>query len=592
VSESLPGAATPLTWSVIRDYARKGFEAAFSGLGLTFPKEYEFVGAVRGRVYLNLTEFLSVAGQVPFLSPETLLHLGGVTSPEGNGVNGLSGGRGYSSRHLRIVKESEDHVESDSVEIRRLSPTRFLLRLPLTALRALISNLATPRKAVATTRTYRQRRDALLSENLASLQKGPLLERLDEISRLLDERGGLLLEISSNFLASYALSREALRLLGATEHDIGAVFSGVGEMASAEPGLRLLEIARTASEHPELRQAVLEAATLDELRLRLAETPLGRAFLREIDLFLKRHGQRAAREAELSTPRWAEDPSFVIEMLKTHLAAPSIPEPGLILADRRRLREEATERLIASLPLPLREGMRGLLRHALATARLREELRTQVVEVLGLYRRVFLAIGSRLVEDQVLASAEDIFYLTLPEIRKYLANGLDPSLGLRAAIRKAQTRAFEEAPPPPDSFIVREGDTPPQSPEREVATGPLLVGTAASPGARTGRVRIVTDPMHASLQRGEVLVARQADAGWTPLFLVAGAVVLETGGPLSHACVIAREYGVPVVTTLPQATKRLKDGDLVVVDGDRGVVRVVERASSHAVAATDRHRTA
>ena len=98
----------------------------------------------------------------------------------------------------------------------------------------------------------------------------------------------------------------------------------------------------------------------------------------------------------------------------------------------------------------------------------------------------------------------------------------------------------------------------------------------SAPGARTGRVRVVADPMRAPLKHGEILVARQADAGWTPLFLVAGAVVLETGGPLSHACVIAREYGVPVVTCLPQATRRLHDGDLVVVDADRGVVRVVE----------------
>jgi pyruvate,water dikinase len=587
VGESLPGVASPLTWSIIRGYAKSGFLAAFGGLGLSVPPDYDFVGSVRGRVYLNLTEFLSVAGQIPFLSPGTLLHLGGVVASEereaggGRLAAGPADGRRAPRHGIRLLADAGDGSTVDDIEIPRLSPAGFLLRLPLTAVKLLWSNLRTPRRARLSMRAFRRRRDALLREDLDRVGKLGLLERLDGVTAMLDERGGLLLEVSSNFLASYAGLREGLRLLGGTEHDLGALFSGVGDVASAEPGLRLLDLAHRARQVPELAAAVQESSTTAELEVRLARSDVGRGFARDIDGFLERYGLRAAREAELSTPRWGEDPAFVLGVLQRHLDAPVLLETRDLLAERRRLREAATARLLGRVDPVSRRLLRQLLEHALGTARLREALRTEVIEVLGLYRRVFLAAGRRLVGDGVLAAADEIFYLTMTEVREYLADGVDPGLGLRAATRRAQTRAFEQSPAPPDSFVVREGDPTPEESPIDAADGPLLTGTAASPGARTGRVRVVADPMRAPLRHGEILVARQADAGWTPLFLVAGAVVLETGGPLSHACVIAREYGVPVVTCLSQATRRLHDGDLVVVDGDRGLVRVVEWGSAH-----------
>ncbi|HEY3354139.1 MAG TPA: PEP/pyruvate-binding domain-containing protein [Polyangia bacterium] len=582
VSESLPGVATPLTWSIIRGYARDGFLAAFRGLGLSIPREYAFVGAVRGRVYLNLTEFLSVAGQIPFLSPGTLLHLGGVSQPGGTGPKEAAPEgtkarkRRAAAAGFRLVTDAGDGSPARYVEITRLKSTGFLLRLPATALKLAWSNLTTPVRARRSMRGYRRTRDELLHEDLDRLPRPALGDRLQLVTRLLDERGHLLLEVSSNFLASYIACREAIRLRTGGDQDLGALVSGVGNVASAEPGLRLLDLAHRARRSPELSAAVRESATPDDLRARLAATDDGRSFVRAVEDFLARYGLRAAREAEISTPRWREDPGFVLDVLRRHLEAATLPETQALLRDRRRVREETTERVLGPVDAASRRVLALLLEHARGAARLREELRTEVIEVLGLYRRVFLAAGRRLVDDHVTARVDDVFYLTMEEVRSYLEGAIDPCLGLRAAARRAQSRAFEDAPAPPDSFLVREGEPAPDDTPPPEGEGPLLTGTAASPGCITGRVRIVEDPLHAPLRHGEILVARQADAGWTPLFLVAGAVVLETGGPLSHACVIAREYGVPVITCLSQATRRLHDGDLVVVDADRGVVRVVE----------------
>jgi pyruvate,water dikinase len=552
------------------------------------------VGSVRGRVFLNLTEFLSVTGQIPFLSPGTLLHLGGVSQPgSGTAATAPESKAARQARRrkaraagFRLVTDAGDGGTARYIEIARLSPAGFLLRLPATALKLAWSNFATPARACRSMRAFRRERDRLVREDLDGLPRRALAERLARVTALLDERGHLLLEISSNFLASYIACREAIRLRTGSDQDLGALLSGVGGVASAEPGLRLLDLAHRARRSPELAAAVRDSATPEELRGRLALSEDGRSLTQGIDEFLVRYGLRAAREAELSTPRWGEDPGFVLDMLKRHLEAQQLPETSQLLRERRRLRDEATDRVLGSVDTISRRILAFLLGHARAIGRLREELRTEVIEVLGLYRRVFLAAGRRLCESGITATVDDVFYLTIDEVQGCLEGeidarlGLSPiglfDLGLRAASRRAQSRAFEEATAPPDSFLVREGEPAPEEGPLPDGEGPLLTGTPASPGCVTGRVRIVDDPLRAPLRHGEILVARQADAGWTPLFLVAGAVVLETGGPLSHACVIAREYGVPVITCLAHATRRLHHGDLVVVDADRGVVRVVE----------------
>jgi pyruvate,water dikinase len=113
-----------------------------------------------------------------------------------------------------------------------------------------------------------------------------------------------------------------------------------------------------------------------------------------------------------------------------------------------------------------------------------------------------------------------------------------------------------------------------------VQSGDSLRGVAASPGSLEGTVRVLRDPAEgASLKPGEVLVVPVADVGWTPLFLMAAAVVTELGGALSHAALVAREYGVPAVVNVAGATRALATGDRVRVDGDRGVVQVLQRVA-------------
>ncbi|GAA4753861.1 hypothetical protein GCM10023328_41500 [Modestobacter marinus] len=196
----------------------------------------------------------------------------------------------------------------------------------------------------------------------------------------------------------------------------------------------------------------------------------------------------------------------------------------------------------------------------------REQVKAAVLALGGEVRRVHLELGSRLVRAGVLETATDVDLLSAAELPAALRGGPPPPAVLARRQRWLRQRAGDVPLP------VRFTGSPSTSPA-EPPSGDVLTGWAASPGRHTGRARVVREPVPDRLQPGEVLVAAATDAGWSPLFLRAGAIVVERGGPLSHAAIVARELGLPAVLNLAGATTVL-DGRWVTVDGDTGVVTV------------------
>ena len=296
-------------------------------------------------------------------------------------------------------------------------------------------------------------------------------------------------------------------------------------------------------------------------------------FRRELDGFLAAHGYRAPLEAEIATPRWGDRPDTVVDLLRSYLQVGEPPDPGSLVKARVR------ERLKAEAEVRARVGTLGrlllavLLPRARDAARLREELRDLVVKTLSIYRKLGLEAGRHLVADGVAGIPDDAFFLGADELFGYLAGRQDADLAYRIALRRGQFEIFTRMPDPPPTFYQAGAElvTEPLSGD-EQATG-RLSGIAGSPGRVTGRARVLASISDLSrLGYGDVLVTRQTDVGWTPLFLVAGAVVTEMGGPLSHSCVVAREYGKPAVVSLKQATTRIVDGAVITVDGNAGQV--------------------
>jgi pyruvate,water dikinase len=292
--------------------------------------------------------------------------------------------------------------------------------------------------------------------------------------------------------------------------------------------------------------------------------------------FLARYGHRAVREIDVGMPRWRDDPAHVLNVLKTYLGH----RPGDDPERRFREGEQAAEEALAALVgrVRRRKGwlrarlLRFLLRRVRALAGLRELPKFLVVHIFAAVRVALAQTGAALVDAGRLDRAEDVFFLD--------ANDLESSADLRAVA--AQHRADydrELSRKVIPRVMTSEGETFYTAPD--VVPG-ALAGTGASPGVYEGQARVILDPRGAKLVPGEVLVAASTDPAWTPLFLSAGALVMELGGVLSHGSVVAREYGIPAVVGVPEATRRLQTGQRVRVDGESGQVVLLDRAAESA----------
>jgi pyruvate,water dikinase len=564
VGEALPGAATPLTWSVATNFADKGFREAFGALGCSVPKGIHLFGNVQGRFYLNLTAFMKVAAQVPGLSPSALLL-------------GASGGA------------SASIVETLNRQIQGTRRAPFLLRLPLTAPRLLLQQLRLEGEVAAFEPEAEVQRRALTDMDLSLLPDDALATTLRSVARLLDRTGTLMLRCASASLAAHIALRTVLSLVagrkGASrlsedsfadafyaprassasiEHLAQALAGAAQDVDSAGPGILLLRVADDVRRDEPAREALVrgDVATLAQLPEGPGKIPIER--------FLATYGDRAVREAELSTPRWREDPAPLLAMLTSALRAPPA-DPDRALAQARAIADREMARLETRLSSPEIAIIRKLVELSHRFTRLRERMRSWVTRVLGLIRVVALDIDRRLLRLDPSLAPGSVFFCTHEELVSALSSGR-ADVGSMVRLRRAEHARDEARPDPPMTFI---GRPPPAA--LPPAEGVRLYGLPASGGVVEGRARVLppgTEGLDA-VGAGEILVSRTTDVGLTPLFLVAAAVVTELGGPLSHAAVVAREYGVPAVVSVPGATTAIKTGDRLRVDGDRGIVEKV-----------------
>jgi pyruvate,water dikinase len=561
VGEALPGVATPLTWSIIRMFSQRGLEQAFGTLGLSIPDDFELIGSFRGRIYLNLTQFMHIASGIPILSPETLFSMAG-----GGGVE--------------LVR---DIYEEKSI-------WEFVSKLPVTISKILGFQAGIPIIARPFEQFFDTYKGMLFDRVLPRLSLEDFKTEFDHVDRIFDITGLTLLTASSNFLMSYVLMREVLERAGGTdalEYEKQLV-SGL-DVESKEPGLALVDLAYLVRESPRLRKIMTleDSVQIQKRLLDAREHPDVREFLSKLGQFRLEYGHRAAREAELSTARWREDLDFVFATIRGYLQAAHLPTADEQKQRASQQRQSAEEFVASKLPgwiLPFFEPLLRLTRHH---AELRERLRGKVVETLDLYRKVFLEVGRRMAEAGLIAGKEDVFFLRYDEIRAWFDGDLSQTTSrVRVLVRRAVKASFEKLPAPPRTFILRGSeiigeneyldDESAEVPREESGdVYETFSGIAGSCGWATGRARVVKDlDENVEVKPGEILVAPHTDVGWAPLFLTASAVVTGLGGPLSHSCIVAREYGIPTVVNVRQVTERIETGDIVTVDGDNGEVFV------------------
>ncbi|TDD80530.1 PEP-utilizing enzyme, partial [Actinomadura rubrisoli] len=350
----------------------------------------------------------------------------------------------------------------------------------------------------------------------------------------------------------------------------------MSSLRTVESARELWLLAQAARRRPRVMEIIRSGSPADvPAGLRADEE--GRAFWdAHMEPFLRENGTRGRQEMELTHPRWIDDPSYVFQMIRRYAEDGfSIDE---ILDRPADPREDEAARALARLPLPKRRLIGKVISLYETCSRLRETTRMSMITSIWLVRTVVYEVGRRLVAAGVLRSLDEVADLDFADVLRYL-EGTDDAREVfsRAAIEEARRtfQSYARLPEPPLSFV---GEWDVTRSVRPVPDGVRLEGLGASPGRVVGRARIIEDLVWQAdeFQVGEILVTRFTDASWTPLFAIAGAVVTDIGSMLSHSSIVSREFHVPSVVNTKHATQTVKTGDMVMVDGDRGVVEVVE----------------
>ena len=393
---------------------------------------------------------------------------------------------------------------------------------------------------------------ALAGIDPRSLGETELLDRVDELMRLTRRMAyaNIVAPLLMNAYGSLVRRRSEKLGIDGARVDPALGMEGIHDF---DPRSALDALAVEAAAIPEASRSALET----DGYAALADDPALAGLRHGIDAFLVRFGHLGDNGNDFSTPRWHEQPDTVVRMI---LHSQPAPERAALGWDDVRPRASGPQRVILG----------RLFRRAATFRRLRESVSFQYTFGYELVRGTFLALGDRLVARQVLAEADDIFYLTLDEVRAAVRDGGGEPARI-AATRRAEVAAAEDLDLPEvilgDDFVPR---------HKPAAGASTLLGVPSSRGTYRGPARVIRSTDEASrLGRGDVLVVPYSDVAWTPLFARAGAVVAESGGMLSHSSIVAREHGIPCVVSTPGCLA-LRDGAMVHVDGFTGVVTVEE----------------
>jgi pyruvate,water dikinase len=406
-------------------------------------------------------------------------------------------------------------------------------------------------------------------------------ELLDFIAQDIDEelKGNLfdprsLEVITATMNASRRLNEDLSAWLG-ERNAVDVLTQSVPGNVTSEMGLALMDVADVIRPHAEV-VAFLEQVDGDGFLDEMAALAGGRAARAAIEAYLERYGIRCAGEIDITRPRWSEHPSALVPMILTNVTN---FEPG---AGRRRFeagRQEAGEK--EQEVLDRVRGLPGGEEKAVVAKRLidrvrilsgyREYPKYGMVSRYAIYKQALLEEAERLVQAGVLREREDIFYLWFDELKEVVrTRRVDERL---IGERKDAFRSYQALTPP--RVLTSDGEVIAGAYRRDDVPTGALIGLPVSAGTIEGRARVIRDIAQADIEAGDILVTTYTDPSWTPLFLAIKGLVTEVGGLMTHGAVIAREYGLPAVVGVENATNLIRDGQRIRVHGTDGYIEIL-----------------
>ncbi|MEV4563734.1 PEP/pyruvate-binding domain-containing protein [Nonomuraea sp. NPDC049419] len=479
-------------------------------------------------------------------------------------------GRAILPRALTLGEARAVSIMQGLFEDPRLAPARGSARTFLRGFLRFAANLRLPvRFWVALTSPRRALAHSVaigaeLDRRLHVPPSATPAQRLDHAQHVLARLFPLIIRIMPTAITGYALYALSARLSGVPLDEMSDVLRSVPHNPTTEMDLELWHLATRVEPEP------FRELPVSELVRRFQEGELPPVAQREVTAFLAEYGHRGVAEIDVGVPRWSEEPGHLLGVLANYLRM----DGGLTPAELFEKGTREAKRRIGELAA--RAGRRArwrapFVRWALGRTRhyagLRELPKFYLVKTLAAVRRSLFAVGEHLVGLGVLDRADDVFFLDLRETRAALKGGDLRELVAERRATHERERRRRHVP----RVLLSDG-TEPEALAAATADPGALTGTPASPGTVTGTARVVLDPHGAHLEPGEILVCPSTDPGWTPLFLTAGGLVMEMGGAMSHGAVVAREYGIPAVVGVPDATHRVGSGQEITVNGAAGTV--------------------
>ena len=340
-------------------------------------------------------------------------------------------------------------------------------------------------------------------------------------------------------------------------------------------GLALLDVADAIRPHGAVI-AYLQQAKADDFLGGLRQLAGGQAAWDAIEAFLDQYGMRGAGEIDITRSRWREQPTTLLPLILSNIKSFAPGESQRRFAQGQQEALAKAQDLLERLrQLPEGEQKAEETKHNIDLIRnfigYREYPKYAMVSRYFVYKQALLKEAERLVQAGVLQETVDIYYLTFEELDEVVrTQQLDRQIISR---RKEEYQTYEKLTPP--RVITSDGEIIRGAYKRANLPPGTLVGLAVSAGVIEGRARVILNMAEAELAEGDILVTRFTDPSWTPLFVAIKGLVTEVGGLMTHGAVIAREYGLPAVVGVENATTRIKDGQRIRVHGTEGYVEIL-----------------
>ena len=410
------------------------------------------------------------------------------------------------------------------------------------------------------------------------------VEELQELAeKLFVQMGDFLETVTWGILFAYVFLPLTVILAEKWGEDAQGEFSstlnvGLDGVKTFEVNVHLDKLAEMVEKNDRLRSLFIERPP-EKILSEAGSFKAGRVFLDGLRAFLGDHGHRLIGR-DICHTTWRESPQIVVDLIKKSFGSHEVYHLNKAHAARRR----AATRFLRG---KIKRGILGRPKDLLFTLSLfynqryyviRENMRYYSDMFLEQFRKIYLEVGSRLVASKKLAAADDIFYLSKEEVGTLLSNGFDGQT--LSQERRVDYERYRRMKSPE---VIRAGEEQQGMPLRPPSAVMELKGQGTSRGVVSGRARVIALPedFH-TLEKGEILVTLYTDPSWTPLLAIAGGLVLEVGGMLSHGSIVAREYEIPATVGIREATEIIRTGDQVTVDGKNGIV-VVHRTEDSGV---------